>query len=225
MDDGTVTSPRTPDPTEVMEALGGPLALIYEGMEASTLHAREYFDAEDREIDWTLAPCLVRSHLKHFLTQKGQRVEELEAERLANNGLLYRFNEYRIRILKTHDGTIPVPGRSKKRQDYFSQVPTQYSLTGWSLAYRGEEREPETNLNLVVLWDVNHEYDLGDLYLALPKSGKEPYGRVETHWTHVVPHPATGEAANTSAPDEHDEPEDLPLTVKETRSTGANDAG
>ncbi len=222
MEDGRVVK-KVPEPKEVMEAVDEPLSLIYEGMEASTLHTREYFDAEDRKIDWNLAPCLVRSHLKHFLEEKGQQVEDLQAEQLANNGLLYRFNEYNIRILKTHDGTIPVPGKSKKRQDYFSQVPTQRSLTGWSLAYR-EESEAQAIINLVVLWDVNHKYDLGDLYLALPKSGKEPYGRVETHWTETLPHPATREVGGTSNSDEHDDPADLPFTVKENRLSGTNDA-
>ncbi len=215
---------KIPEKKEVMEAVADPLSLIYEGMEASTLHTREYFDAEDRELDWNLAPCLVRSHLKHFLQQRGQQVEDLQPEQLANNGLLYHFNEYSIRILKTQDGTIPVPGNSKKRQDYFSQVPTQRSLSGWALAYQEEESEPQATVNLVVLWDVNHKYDLGDLYLAMPKSGKEPYGRVEAHWTETLPHPATGDALNTSTLNEHDDQDDLPFTVKENRLSGTNDA-
>jgi hypothetical protein len=213
---------RQPEVEEVLEDLRRELALLRESIEAGTQTAREFFEERGWEVDRVLAPHIVRSVVKRVLEATGHRVEEMESESLANNGLLYHCGRYSVRILKAQDGDLPAPGPSERRQDFFNQRPSQQRILGWAAA-SGEE-EPRI-VHLVVCWDVDHEYELAELYLALPRAGSATKTSVEPEW--IVPLDLVGLSGNPavegSEPQEEDE--DLPIRRKDGREGGAGEVG
>ncbi len=211
----------SPGSEEVLQDLLRELALLCESIEAGTQVAREFFEERDWEVDRVLAPHIVRSVVKRVLETTGHRVEEMESEDLANNGLLYHCRRYSIRVLKAQDGVLPAPGPSERRQDFFNQRPTQQRILGWAAA-SGEE-EPKI-VHLVVCWDVDHEYELAELYLALPKAGSATKTSVEPEW--IVPLDPFGLSGNLVSHDEEpQEDEDLPIRRKDGRESGADEVG
>lgn len=217
----TVTLLR--EPNEVLEELRRELALIYEALEAGTQVSREFFEERGRGIDRVLAPHIVRSEAKHFLENRGQRVEELEPETLANNGLLYHCGRFSLRILKAQDGVLPAPGPSERRQSFNGQQPTQQRLFGWAAA--SSEKEVQI-INLIVGWDTDRNYELTDLYLAFPKAGSVTKDSVETYWMVEIPLLSlSGGAEFPEKGSAEEEVEDLPISLKESRESGADSTG
>ncbi len=219
---GQVDFVQHPGSEQVLEDLRRELALLCESIEAGTQTAREFFEERGWEMDRVLAPHIVRSVVKRVLEATGHRVEEMESESLANNGLLYHCGRYSLRVLKAQDGALPAPGPSERRQDFFNQRPSQQRILGWAAA-SGEE-EPRI-IHLVVCWDVDHEYELAELYLALPRAGSATKTSVEPEW--IVPlNPlglSGGPAGDGEEPQEEDE--DLPIRRKDGRESSADGVG
>ncbi len=211
-----------PESQEVLEDLRRELAMLCESLEAGTQTAREFFEERGWEVDRVLSPPIVRSVVKRVLEAGGHKIEEMESETLANNGLLYHCRGYSVRVLKDQDGILPAPGPSERRQDFFNQRPSQQRILGWAAA--GGEEEPKI-VHLVVCWDVDHEYELAELYLALPKAGSATKTSADTEW--IVPLDPIGMSGGQ--PDEgeetEDEDEDLPIRRKDGRESSADEVG
>jgi hypothetical protein len=161
---------------KALKALASLLPVVYSALEAATQSTREFFDREDRPIDSYLAPCLVRYYAKQHLDSVGQSVE-YDREELSNNGLCLTYNNYLLRIWKSEDGELPVPGQSRPRQAFFQQLPIAIN-------------NPEEQLNLAILWEVSSDYNLQRLLLSCPKAGDTTRASVEAYWTIPIPHPA-----------------------------------
>lgn len=213
---------QQPGSEEVLEDLRRELTLLCESIESGTQTAREFFEERDWEVDRVLAPNIVRSVVKRVLEANGHRVEEMQSESLANNGLLYHRGRYSVRVLKARDGVLPAPGPSEKRQDFFNQRPSQQRILGWAAA-SGEE-EPKV-VHLVVCWDVDHEYELVELYLALPRAGSATKTSVEPEW--IVPLDPLGLSDSRAGDGDElqEDDEDLPIRRKESRESGADEVG
>lgn len=214
-----------PEPGEVLEELRRELALVYEAIEAATQVAREFFEEyRGRDLDRILAPHIVRSEVKHFLESRGQEVEEMEPEVLANNGLLYHSGRFSLRILKAQDGVLPAPGPSERRQAFYDQEPTQHRLLGWAAA-TGEEEAIGRIVNLIVVWDTDHRYELTELHLALPKAGSATKDSVETHWMVPIELLSLSGGPEIFDDDTAEEIEDLPISLKNRRESGTDPTG
>ncbi len=177
---------------------------LYHALEAATQEARLYFDQRKEPADPFLFPCLVRYHAKLILNEAGQNAN-YELDDLANNGLYLRYAGFQIRVLKSDNGRLPVPGASKQKQEFYNQ---QLSF-GFMEANSGNPENPI--LNLVVLWDVTSRQNLEPLILACPKAGSETRESVEEHWQIEIPHPAQLIAATDTQ-----QTDELEITLKQS---------
>lgn len=171
------------DPSLAYKDLKPLLDVIYEGFEAGTEHAREYFESQNRGIEPTLASALVRYKMKAYLSDRGQVVEEYDQEDLANIGLCIRAGKYCIRLWKSGGDAIPPPGTSRSKRSFLYQQ--------LEFVFPDQPGLPRvTELNLVVLWNVDPGYRLRGLHLVCPKAAPTSYSAVEVHWAIPIDHPA-----------------------------------
>lgn len=162
-----------PPAFEVVRAKLQPLFdKIVEAIQDGTLHVPEYATSQAEEIDYALAPNLVRHKAKLYLIAQGQETREeedglaFEIEEVSNNGLCAKVPEFRIRILKSsEDGDVPLPGESEARRNFYNQDQAllDFAKPVW---------------NLIVHWTVDRQYSLTRLSVALPlKITKNEMGR------------------------------------------------
>jgi hypothetical protein len=204
-------SPNIPGPEETLAQLAPLVPPLYRSIEASVQEARNFFDDRGEVIDPFLFPCLVRYHAKLLLQEAGQAAE-YELDDLANNGLYLRFGGYQIRILKSDNGKLPVPGLSKPKQEFYNQqLEFDFMNSGPGLS------QPSL-LNLVVLWEVSGLRNLEKLTLVCPKAGSTTRDSVEQYWEIHIPHPAHSQEPQQFA----ETVEDLEITFKSQTRRQAN---
>lgn len=208
-----MSSLNVPSPEEVQQNLELILPIIHTALEHGTLKAREFFEHEDKDknVDRYLAPNLVRWWAKKYLHGAGLQVTEEQAEfdlqQLPNNGLCLSFGRYRIRILKSDDGELPVPGNSVRRQNFYHQISIVYVTEEGALVQ-------EDVTNLIILWDISRPYNLSGLSLAYPKSGKDTKASVQVHWHVPIKHPAFAFTVDAKSKPMTEE-DNLPLKLKQ----------
>ena len=176
-----------PTPQQVVDKHQPLLARLVEAVRQGTLHAQEYADWQDEDIDRALAPALVRKGAKRYLISRGQNAQDEEdidydTEFLANLGLAITAEGIQIRILRsaTND-MLPVPGHSVARQQYY----TQYGLPFEHLDQPVLADVPSL-LRLVLHWSTDAEYNLERVYLGCPKTGGETRESVESYWDEPI---------------------------------------
>lgn len=184
----SMITPEIPRPQEVLADLAPILPAIHGALEDGVQHAREFFEERGVPVDPFLAPSLVRWRAKLYLEGTGRKVIDTEYNRedLSNNGLCLHFKNarrYTIRIRKSLDGTLPVPGPSRPMQLFYQQLAFAFVDPTDS----GEDTGP---LAVVLLWNVTSHYRLQPLQLACPKAGDLTRESVEAHWYIGVRHPA-----------------------------------
>ncbi len=162
-----------PEPRVVFEEIGPLVPHLYAALENGTMKAREYFELEKQVINRYLAPEIVRYHAKMYLDAVSKGL--FSTEPLARNGLWIKgFGDVEIRVFKSFDGELPIPG-SKARQEYYEQLTLPIF--------------PKEPLKLAVLWNVGHPYDLQLLKLACPRTSDPEKMLVEAHWYAPIPYP------------------------------------
>lgn len=213
-----------PDPVVVMQDLEPFFLLLHPALEYGTFKARVYFEGDGLPIDRSFAPHFVRYWTKQELNKHGQNVlneEEVdfELEQVNNNGLFVVFKDYQIRILKSVNHGLPVPGHSRRRQDFYNQQ------TSFGFNLVSGESSP-SKPNLVILWDVDDDYNLKDLILACPKEGGTTRASVKEHWIHPVPLPVLLIKSSLEGQLVQDEVKDsdLPISLDKLTDTGTEDA-
>ena len=117
---------------------------------------------------------LVRLHVKSELVGLG-----FDCRDIANTGLFFTYGQYPIRVLKAEEGGLPVPGHSRKMQDYYGQEP---SLE----LFPQETQQQAAGPNLIVLWDTNEDYYVDSIKLICPRAGGDTKASVEKHWEDVL---------------------------------------
>lgn len=187
--------PNLPTFPHVLARLQPIVPQLYSAIEGALQKSREFFEADNVDLDRSLAPNLVRHYVKRFLLAEGLPAEyepadvvDLELQPLPNNGLCLTYEGHEIRILKADDGEIPAPGPSKSRQKFWN----------WngqlSLNFSYGEDVPSTNeaeaedLHLIVLWNVEpFTYKLKSLLLGCPTSGD--LTNASAYFLEEIPHP------------------------------------
>jgi hypothetical protein len=174
------------DPNYVMRNLINLFPLVYTALDYGVMNTKDFFgkqenQREDMAIDPYLAPNLVRYHAINYLRKVGQDVDydslgnSYNIEKIPNNGIHINHGQYQIKILKSNNGDLPVPGQSKSRRDYYCQ-PNLFS---------GED--DVSDVRLLLMWNVDHQYCLDVLSLACPKFGGTRRDSVMDHWHCPIP--------------------------------------
>lgn len=194
-----------PDPAEILNRHIALLRVLVAALLSGAKHARSYADWQDEEMDRTLAPALVRKGAKRFLIARGESVDdeelddvEYEAEYLSNLGLAIGADGVWVRILKSDRGSLPTPGPSKKRQQFYAQQGSLFPIAE-------TDAEPLPALNLVLHWTASEEYNLERVYLACPKAGGVTRASVEAYWDEVIWRSGTAAASNEQQEAQSDE--------------------
>ena len=203
------------------------LTLVLSALEHGTFKVQEYFENEEVDVDRCLAPSLVRFWAKKELERTGHDVkeeeeEDFDLEHVTNIGLCLTYRHYHIRILKSFDGGLPVPGQSKKRRELYNQQIEMFDYTS-----NDDRVSSPSTLNLIILWDVDELYNLQDLRLACPKAGDFTRASVQVHWNVPIPHPVLSIDASVEVQTEMEEAVDdnLPIYVVRPADTETGDVG
>ena len=214
--------PNLPTFPHVLARLQPIVPQFYSAIEGALQKTREFFEADNVDLDRSLAPNLVRYYAKRFLLAEGLPTEDepadvadFELQPLANNGLCLTYEGHEIRILKADDGELPAPGPSKSRQKFWNwngQLSLNFSYGEDVLSTSDVEAE---NLHLIVLWDVEPlRYKLNRLLLCCPTSGDVT--NASAYFLEEIPHPIEAiDLAFTANAASVVEDLDLDLKVKE----------
>ncbi len=215
---------QVPPPDRVTAELLPALKVLYAAVESAILQTVEYFEREHAPVDPSLAPNLVRYYAKRYLDSVDAPLMDAEIERheLSNNGLLVTFGSHQIRVLKSDNGRVPVPGNSFTKRDFYQQPLPLIAMT--------DEGSPLPALKLIALWDAApSSYAFLGLSLALPMSGGEDRASVQCHWQRTITEEMIAAPSAKGAPsdDQVMEPEDdLPISQSPfTKSSSGNANG
>lgn len=214
---------NVPEPGFVLKKLSSAIPVIYSALQHGTFKAKEYFDESGRNVDRYLAPNLVRYNAKEVLEKRRQEIssgDDLIVINVPNNGMYVSCGDFNIRILKTNNGDLPVPGHSKSRMLFYHQG----SL---ALDFSNNKTISEQNdqVNLLILWDVVSPYNLGELSIACPKSGYLTRESVAAHWHCKIPDALLLGHSVDNIPIELLDVEDLPISLNREEQTGTEDIG
>jgi hypothetical protein len=172
---------------QTLAALGPVPNLLYRAIEFGANQNRAYSDMLcDRETPQShIREMIVRHQVKRYLEKYRINVEEdrLNVGNEPLMGLFFRFRVYQIRILKGPNGEIPGCGVSKNRRRFYSQWPGFY--------LDASRRGRKTKLNLILLWDFDPSFNLGQLWLACPQQGGRTASDVLCYWRELIPYPAS----------------------------------
>lgn len=162
--------------------------LVYSALEIGTVKAQEFFITEQRDKDDKrnryLAPSLIRYHAIKELESAHYKIKVVEAsscinlQDVPNNGLMISYGNYDIRILKSNNGELPIPGHSTSRQQYYQQL---------SFPFHKDIPKHLSKINLIILWNMDRNHSLGDISLACPKAGGHTKDSVEIYWHTQIP--------------------------------------
>lgn len=199
-----------PNPSDVLTDLDPVLPIACTAIMRGAEKVQEYFEHEETQPDRNLGPDILRWHAKRYFDHAGHTVydlnEDYEREYLGNNGLQLIFLHYRIRILKCMEGELPTTGISQAKREYYNynQLCFEFPATG-----NADHQQP---VHLVLLWDVNSDYKLTMIRLALPKRGSSSRGSTEAYWYADIPF--------DGAQGEFDGIEDLDIKLEEEGEEG-----
>jgi hypothetical protein len=177
-----------PAPEDALRDLDDFIPLLWEAMDASIGEAVAFF-ADPDDIDPSLFPNLVRYHAKRFflarhlaaIEEESSDVPAFEQIGLANNGICVVRHRYALRIRKSDNGLIPVPGNSVTLQKFYRQQPLPFNLV---------DRPPQVvDTSLLVLWDIDVKHRFAGLQLSCPRAGETTRASVQTYWSVEIPNP------------------------------------
>jgi hypothetical protein len=201
-------TPIIPDAETTLQAINPLRQVLWEALEHGIGVAKLHF-GPDKFVGASLGSHIARYHAKQFLMSRGTTCEHV-----ALDGIAFRWHGYYIRVLKSDDGALPIPGASERKQNFYCQK----QLLLFQLADGEAELDPE--INLVVLWDVNRGSFTGlKLTVVCPKAGRETRESVEAYWERELLHPAAAAQVETA----DDAPDDLIITDLPNQDTGSDD--
>jgi hypothetical protein len=188
-------------------------------MEKVIPQAKEFFVNIDKPVDIYLFNNLVRYYAKEILQDSGftveddvEEVNEYEFKPLCNNGLFGKFNGHFFRILKADHGSVPMPV-SRKRREFYTQPP-QLPLPLDALDKPGMK----AGHNILILWEVDNQYNFLGLRLACPKAVGKTRESLEVYFNKPLPHAAEMIKTKATAITTSEDSEDITVTKKESEA-------
>lgn len=209
----------TVNPISVMKDLSFLFPIIYTALDHGVSKTKEFFQNQEEEPDKKIDPYFAPNHVRFYalrhLKRAGQDVyeddvtDDLSVANIPNNGMHINYGRYQIKILKSNNGDLPVPGHSRIRQGYYSQ-PSFLDC---------DEAANSMTINLLLLWNVKWGYaGLGVLTLACPKAGGSTRESVSHHFHVGIPPKMLYGEYNIGDTINEEEVYDLPLrpNIEET---------
>jgi hypothetical protein len=196
------------------------LIRTHEVMEKAIPQAKEFFVNEDKPVDTYLFNDLIRYYAKEMLQDSGftieddvEEVNEYEFKPLCNNGLFGKFNGHYFRILKTDHGSVPMPV-SGMRKEFYTQPPQL------PLPFDAPYTEPGMKVrhNILILWEVDSQYNFLRLRLACPKAVGKTCESLEVYFNKPLPHAAEMIKTKDTAIATSEYSEDIEVTKKESEA-------
>ncbi len=180
----------TPFPTveDALQDLHEFFPVVWEAMDSAVAGAASFF--ADAVIDACLFPNLVRYHAKQFFAYRQlvavdeeDAPAEFDSIGLANNGLCVVCSRYAVRIRKSDNGLIPIPGPSYTLQQFYRQQPLPFNLANRPAQI--------VDTSLLILWHVDAGYRLSGLDLCCPQEGGTTRSSVKHYWSVRLDNPMT----------------------------------
>jgi hypothetical protein len=194
-----------PQPEEALSELRIQIVQTVAALDYGALKAKEFFTREDKgnPFDKHLASHLVRYFARKYLVEAGATIEDepslFEMDYMALSGLSMRAGRYWMRIWKADDGEVPAPGPSKRRQRFFQQL------------ILGHDIEDERPINVILVWDVNSNYEIASICLACPNGGGPSKASVEFQWN--LPLDVAMFRRITTRPQDQERDDDLDISL------------
>jgi hypothetical protein len=217
----TTKLPSQPSFEEIYSEVISLLIRAHEVMEKVIPKAKEFFSEQSKEgkpIDAYLFNDLVRYYAKEMLDSSGFAVEndidtvnKYEFKPLSNNGLSGIFNGRRFHILKADHSNIPMPASEERKKVYNQQLVMQ-------LDSPNNEISGKILYNILILWEVNGEYDFLRLRLACPKAVGKTRESLEVYFNQALPHAAEMIKAKATVVSVSEYSEEIEVTKKEPES-------
>jgi len=211
----TTELPSEPKFEDIYRETVALLIRTHEVMEKVIPQAKELFEKKGKPVNIYLFNDLVRYYAKELLEDSGfpveddvEEVTEYEFKALLNNGLSGKFNGHRFRILKADHGSVPMPVSGTKKEFYTQ--PPQLPLP----------LEPSIKVrhNILILWEVDNQYNFLWLRLACPKAVGVTRASLEVYFNKPLPHAAEMIKIKDTAITTSEYPEDIKVTKKESES-------
>lgn len=198
----------------------GLLIRTHEVMENVIPQAKELFVKENKPVDIYLFNDLVRYYAKEMLQDSGFTVEddveeiaEYRFKALVNNGLSGKFNGHFFRILKADHGSVPMPVSEKKKEFYNQHQQLTLPLDALDI-----EPSMKVRHNILILWEVDNQYNFLRLRLACPKSVGKTCESLEVYFNEPLPHAAEMIKTKDTAITTSEYSEDIKVTKKESEA-------
>ena len=172
---------QAPSAHAELARLSGIIPVIVEAIETGTVRAVEFFENQEKDVNRQLFPSLVRYFAGELLSDRGHVIDNFDREVIGNIGLSMKYRERRIRIWKADGDTLPAPGKSNPKSDFLNQQ--------LALDFSVPESPTYIELNLVMLWNVDHKFRLTGLHVALPQSAESAWMPAKAHWVERIPVP------------------------------------
>jgi hypothetical protein len=192
--------------------------VLHSVLDLATTAARGFFEERKKEVDSALFPDLVRYFSKELLQDPKYSSVGYILNVLSKNGLLLIYEQdectYNLRMRKAdEEGEMPVLSLSEKMKRFLKQRAPL--LPGFEdLFAEGEQKTPPTtSIKLVIVWEVDSNYILKDVWLACFKDDAG-----STHFVGEIPHSATSITAPVAFDGPAEELEDLDFSIKQTGS-------
>lgn len=166
--------------SELLRRLQPIVPMLWEALETGVEVARDHFERSGARRDPYLAAHLTRFHTRWALERSLPGVDfEVDENipsipNLPNSGIRVRLAGVELWILKTFQGGVPAPGRSRRRQE----------------AWQQPMFELKPARTLLVLWDVDDNYELAVVSLVRPKKGDADPTSGEALWEVALPRPS-----------------------------------
>jgi hypothetical protein len=202
------------NPLEIHRLLTDVARDTYNGLIHGSMKVREYFEAEDKNLNAPLAANIARYHAKEFVASRRSLGTPYLLKDVPNNGIAVRQDWFDIKVLKGRDGKPPSPSKSKRSEKFYSQtLPEQRLLfpdmhRAWASDDWPLFAEQSQTLNLILCWEVD----------------SRKYGQaVKLFWRVPILNPAQGITGLYDVNSVTEDLDDLEIQIDETEVNWGND--
>lgn len=223
-----------PQPEDVLKEIADIMEPLHSSLALGNEKADRFFNpkkkTDRRKNDFHLRSHIIRNEAIALLKTifHGSEISEIKMEDLTLNGISFYYNGYHIRVRKTADGKMPLPGYSKALIEFYQQNHLKKLEVSEQLSFIEEkalEDDSNQKVNLIILWDYdqselakNGKIVLADFFkLVCPEDGGNTKESLKHFWEATIPKDQFGLIGLEEAQiDDSEEIEELEMESRET---------